>query len=86
MEPELFAEVAQAAEKAGIRTKGLLLYTVREHGFAGQKNANTDDLSKFFKYCYNYWKEHEAQRMEEAAKLLQAEKELQERKRRLGMM
>jgi len=84
LKPELFAEVAQEAEKAGKRKKGLLLYTQRAHGFATEKDANTDGIAKFFKHCYDYWRAHEAQRLQELAEVTRQEHELAERRKKLS--
>ena len=84
LKPEVFADVASEAEKAGVRHKGLLLYTQKPHGFAGEKLANTDDIAEFFKRTFKYWKEHEAERLQELAALAEEERRLQERKKKLG--
>ena len=84
LNPELFTEVAEQAEKAGTRRKGLLLYTHKEHGFSHEKLANTDGIAKFFKHTYRYWVEHEAQRLQELAEIAARENELAMRKKKLG--
>jgi len=80
-----FSEMAEHAEKVGKRRRGLILFTQKKNGFAGQTVANTDGLSRFFKHCVVYWKEHESERMSRAAEIMRQEKQLQEEKRRLGM-
>ncbi len=85
LNPALFAEVALQAEKTGFRRKGLPLFTQKPHGFVDEKVANTDGMAKFFKHCYKFWKESEARRLEEAAKIAQMEKELADRKAKLGL-
>ena len=85
LRPELFAEIAGEAEKAGKRKKGLLLYTAKPHGFANEKLANTDGIAKFLKFCYDYYKKAEPARLKELADILQQEKELQELKRQKGL-
>lgn len=82
---KLFAEIIEQAEKAGFRRKGLLAYTQKKHGFADEKVANTDGIAKFMKYCYSYWKDSEYKRHEEALRIAQQEKELAEKKARLGL-
>lgn len=82
---EEFPEVAQEAEKAGKRRRGLQLYTQKKHGFQGEVQPNTDGLSKFFKFCYQSYKESEADRMVRGAELLRKEKLLQEEREKLGM-
>ena len=81
----LFAEMAEQAEKAGFRKKGLLLYTQKKHGFADEKIANTDGIAKLLKYCYTYWRDEQANRLRVAAEIAQKEKELAEQKARLGL-
>ncbi len=80
-----FKEMTDQAEKAGKRRRGLILHTQKKNGFAGQTVANTDGLSKFFKYCVAYWREHESERMARAAQIIQQEKQLQEEKKKLGL-
>lgn len=72
--PKTFLEVAELAEKAGYRRRGLQLYTQKKHGFADEKVANTDGISKFLKSLIVYWKKNEAQRMERKADLLKQKK------------
>ena len=86
LKPVLFAEMAMEAEKVGKRRKGLLLYTQKEHGFSHEKVSNTDGLGRFLKFCYLYFKEHEAQRMQEFADLMQKQKELDDLKRKRGLI
>jgi hypothetical protein len=81
-----FKEMAEHAEKTGKRRRGLILHTQKKNGFAGQTVANTDGLSKFFKHCVSYWKEHESERMAKAADILRQEKQLQEEKKKLGLV
>lgn len=80
-----FQAVAQDAEKAGKRRGGLLLFTQRSHGLAGETVSNTDGISKFLKYCWEYWRENEHVRVQQVAEILRKEKELQEEKKRLGL-
>ncbi len=85
LKPELFAEMVLEAEKAGIRRKGLLLYTQKPHGFMEDKLANTDGIAKYLKFCHKYRKESEVHILEEAAELARQEKEIAERKKQLGL-
>ncbi len=85
LKPEAFAEIAQDAEKAGIRRKGLLLYTAKRNGFAGEQLANTDAIGKYLKFTAKYYQEHEADRMAEAAKAAQELKAAQDKARKLGV-
>ena len=85
LKPALFAEMAQQAEKADKRRKGLLLFTQKEHGFCHEKLANTDGIARFLKHTYRYWVEHETQRLQELAELEVEERNIQERKKKLGV-
>lgn len=80
-----FALVAGDAEKAGKRRGGLQLFTQKEHGFAHERVANTDGVSKFLKFTWQYWREHESDRLLQAAELARQEKELFEKKKKLGV-
>lgn len=80
-----FAEIAEQAEKAGKRRGGLALFTQKPHGFAGEVVSNTDGISRFLKYCAEYYKEHEADRLNEIAKVKAEEQELNKRKAKLGI-
>ncbi|MFH1520057.1 MAG: hypothetical protein ABID61_00255, partial [Candidatus Micrarchaeota archaeon] len=65
---------------------GLKLYTQKKDGFADQTQPNTDGISKFLKYCAEYWAEHESERMIRAAQLMEQEKQLQKEKKKLGLI
>ena len=80
-----FAEIAKDAEKCGKRRGGLLLFTQKEHGFAHEKVANTDGISKSLKFYWRYWQETERHRLERAAELAKREQELKEERERLGI-
>ena len=80
-----FVEEAKRAEKAGKRRVGLLLFTQKSHGFDWEKLANTDGLSRYYKMCSDYWQEHEAERLQEQAKLKAEEQELKERMKKAGV-
>jgi len=56
---EGFSEVAALAEKAGSRRGGTTLYTLRPHGFAEERQANTDGIAKFLKLAAAFWAEHQ---------------------------
>jgi hypothetical protein len=84
--PKSFQSVASDAEKVGKRRGGLQLFTQKSHGFANQLVSNTDGISKFLKHTWLYWQVHEKERLEEAVKLAQEERELAERKKKLGMV
>ncbi len=83
---DAFKEIAEKAEKAGKRHRGLKLYTQKKDGFAGQLEPNRDGISKFLKYCASYWEEHESERMSKAAELIKQERHIQEEKKRLGIL
>ena len=80
-----FSEVIAEAEKANFRRRGLQIFTQKKNGLSGELVANTDGLSKFLKFCYRYYKEHEAERLENAAIIAKAEQELAEKKKKLGL-
>lgn len=83
-DPELQA-MADDAARAGFRREGLPIFVQKKHGFANEKVLNSDGISKFLKFCYQYWKRNEAERIEKYAELRRKEKELEEEKRRLGL-
>ena len=85
LNPENFQRYARLAERTGKRRGGLQLFTQKKNGFAGEMLANTDGISKFFKFAGIYWEENEARRMEEAADLARKEKDIAEQRRRLGL-
>ena len=82
---DTFQAVALDAEKAGKRRGGLLLFTAKEHGFENEKISNTDGISRFLKHCWGYWRDHEKERLEQAAALAERERALQAEKRKLGI-
>lgn len=79
------ASVAADAEKANFRRVGIPISKQKEHGFGDEWLANTDGISRFLKYTLRYWREHETERLQEAAKLAEEERALAERKRKLGL-
>jgi hypothetical protein len=83
--PETFKAIAIDAEAAGKRRGGLLLFTQKSHGFAQEQVSNTDGISRFLKHCWAYWREHETERLQEAAKIAEDERGIAERKRKLAL-
>lgn len=83
---ENFLEIIAAAEQAGIRRKGLSAFTQKKHGFKDERLANTDKIGAFLKHCYEYYMRSEPKRLEEIAHLLEEEKKIQERKKKLGLV
>lgn len=81
-----FASVVADAEKAGKRRRGLQLFTQKEHSIGDVRVSNTDGISRFLKYCWQYWKEHESDRLREIAEVKETERQIQERKKRLGVV
>ena len=63
--------MAQAAEKLGLRRVGLPTQKQKEHGFAGEWQANTDGISLLLKYCYAYWAREEPKRLKRLAEIAQ---------------
>lgn len=84
--PKSFQAVANDAEKSGKRARGLQLFTQKPHGFAHELVSNTDGIGRFLKHAWLYWQEHEKERLEQAVALAQEERELAERKKKLGMV
>lgn len=81
-----FPEVIKDAEQTGKRRRGLQNFTQKEHGFADEMVSNTDGISRFLKFCWQYWKEHETDRLRKAIELAEREKQLLEEKKRLGIV
>jgi len=80
-----FAEVAQDAEKAGIRRVGLQLYTQKPHGLANEKLANTDSVAKFLKFCWKYWVNDKASRLTKFREIAIKEEQLKKERELLGV-
>lgn len=88
-----FRRYVQMAEKIGTRRTGLLfkpkkqrsMVTEGDH-FEPELTANKKGLSKAFQKAADYYLEHEAERLAEQARLAQEEKELLEKKKKLGMI
>ena len=57
-----FPKVCKSAEDAGLRRKGLKLFTQKPHGFSNERLANTDRISKFLKFAWQYWENNRAWR------------------------
>lgn len=85
LKPKAFAEVVGEAERAGIRRKGLLLYTQKKNGMRDEKLANTDRIAKFYKFCAKYYVDHEQDRLNEAAKAAAALKAAKEWAEKVGL-
>ena len=79
-------ELVKDAEKMGFRRLGIPFKRQKPNGFANEWLANTDGIGRFLKHCWQYYKENEAERAALGAKLLFQEKELQEQKKKLGMV
>jgi len=82
---ERFLVEIKRAEKAGIRTVGLLPYTQKPHGFSWEKVANTDDLSEYYKMTSDYWAEHEAERLQKEADIKARAQKLKEEAEKAGV-
>ena len=68
-------EIAREAEEAGVRHKGQKIVCQKEHGFAHEKQYNTQGLAKFLRtLCFQAWKEDKAER-----------EELREKARKVGL-
>ena len=85
LKPDLFSLVAGNAERAGVRRKGLLLYTQKKNGLADEKLANTDGISRYYKLCAKYYEAHQADRIAEAAKAVAELQAAKEKVEKLGM-
>jgi len=80
-----FAEVAEEAQRAGIRARGLKLRVLKPHGFAGEDKANTKSISKFLKHTLAYWKDQEKERALKIAEHELKVKELEREAAKLGL-
>ena len=83
---EEFLETIKRAEKAGKRPRGLIPFKQKKHGFANETSPNRKGLSKFLKYAVDYWSDKEEERLREAAQVIDEEKKLNERKKKLGIV
>ena len=77
--------LAAEAEKAKFRRVGIPIRKQKEHGFGDEWQANTDGISRFLKYTLAYWRDHEKERLEQAAALAERERALQAEKKKLGL-
>jgi hypothetical protein len=77
--------IAKDAEGAGKRRVGLLLQTQKPHGLDGETQANTDGISRFLKHTWTYWKEHQADRLEAAARIARERAALEAEAKKLGV-
>ena len=48
--------------------------------------SNTDGMSRFLKHTWQYWRDHEKERLEQAAALAERERTLQADKKKLGII
>lgn len=79
------ALLVKETEKAGFRRVGIPIKIQKPHGLPNEWLANTDGVSRFLKHCVEYWRMHETERLEEAAKIAEQERLLAERKVKLGI-
>lgn len=77
--------LVKEAERLRFRRVGIPVKILKPHGFADEWLANTDGIAKTLKYYAAYYKEHEAERTAELAKVQAEEKALAERKAKLGI-
>ena len=82
MNKTFFTEVADLAQKAGIRGKGVFLYT-KVHGF---DTPNTKGLAKFFRWLVQYYKETEPERIARKAEILAKFNEAKKAVEKEGML
>ena len=74
-ETELTSMAAEA-EKLKFRRVGIPIKKQKEHGFADEWLANTDGVSRYLKYCHDYYLKTEAERLEKLATIARKEQEL----------
>jgi 2-iminoacetate synthase ThiH len=84
--PDALTEIAKDAAEMKFRPVLLQSSKQKEHGFADEIVYQRKGIGRMLKYCWNYWKQHEAERLTEKAKLAQDERELLEKKKKLGMI
>ncbi len=80
------AEVGKEAEQAGLRRVGLPVFKQKEHGFEHEKQANTDGIGLYLKFCRDYYKKTTVWRLAEAQDIAIEEQKLLERKRKNGLL
>jgi hypothetical protein len=79
------ASLVKETEKAGFRRVGIPIKIQKPHGLPDEWLANTDGVSRFLKHCVEYWRRHETERLEEATRIAEQERQLAERKVKLGL-
>lgn len=80
-----FATICKDTADAGFRPVLLLPKKQKEHGFAGEMVIQRKGVSKFLKFCWKYYKDHEAERVTKLAELKTQEKLIEEQKKKLGL-
>ena len=83
LEPE-FTEIVAEAEKAKCRRVSIPITRQKHNGIDGEWVANTKGICKFMKFCYAYYRRHEADRLSEAAKITAEKQALAEREAKLA--
>jgi hypothetical protein len=81
-----FVAMASESTKLKLRRVGIPNKTQKEHGFADEWCGNTDGISRYLKYCHKYYIENEGVRFQQMADLAQRQKELDDLKRKTGMI
>jgi len=81
-----FRRYVKLAEEMGLRRGGLLLFKQKKNGFEGELSPNTTGLTKAFKRSMDYYSEHEAEILRRKADLVEKDRELQEEKKKLGLV
>lgn len=84
--PTTFKAVCEDAVKAGKRAVLLLPQKQKAHDFSGKMVWQRKGIGKFLKHCWKYWKDHEAELLEQKAAVLKEQRELDEKAKKLGMM
>ena len=78
--------MAREAEKLKFRRLGIPIKKHPTKELSEDWVANGDGISRYLKYCHNYYIEHEAERTSKLADLLAREKALKEEKEKLGVL
>lgn len=84
--PTTFSAVCKDAQKAGKRGVMIQEKHLKAHGFANEYAYSIKGIGKFLKYCWQYWRDNEAERLAKAAEVLARDKLLQEEKKKLGLI
>lgn len=72
-----FQEICELAQKAGSRPHGIKPWTLKPHGFEGERVACTKGLSKFLKKeCLGAWKREQEYKEKQRRDLEEKAKEL----------